>query len=80
MAIDLDFRVGLTLRFEIDAGGFQPDADMAWWGAIKSEYALTSWLALSAGWNFYRLRHEARDVDLRLRLNGPELALSFYIH
>jgi len=80
MAIDLDFRVGLTLRLEVDGGGFKPDSDMAWWGAIKSEFALASWLGLSAGWNFYRLRHRADEVDLRFRLNGPELALSFYIH
>ncbi|HEX2669690.1 MAG TPA: hypothetical protein VHM25_02405, partial [Polyangiaceae bacterium] len=79
-AIDLDFRVGLTLHLELDGGGFKPDSDMAWWGAIKSEYALTSWLGLSAGWNFYRLRHRAEEVDLRIRLNGPELALSFYLH
>ena len=80
MAIDLDFRVGLTFRLEVDGGGFKPDSDMAWWGAIKSEYAFTGWLGLSAGWNFYRLSHRADQVDLRLRLNGPELALSFYLH
>jgi hypothetical protein len=80
IGIDLDFRVGLTMRVELDGGGFKPDSDMAWWGAIKSEYALTSWLGLSAGWNFYRLRHQAGEVDLRVRLNGPELALSFYLH
>ena len=80
LAIDWDFRVGLTLHLEVDGGGFKPDSDMAWWGAIKSEYALTSWLGLSAGWNFYRLRHRAEEVDLRVRLNGPELALSFYLH
>jgi len=80
MAIDLDFRVGLTLHLEVDGGGFKPDSDMAWWGGIKSEYAFTSWLGLSAGWNFYRLKHRADEVDLRVRLNGPELALSFYLH
>jgi hypothetical protein len=80
LAIDLDFRVGLTLHLELDGGGFKPDSDMAWWAAIKSEYALTSWLGLSAGWNFYRLRHQTDAVDLRVRLNGPELALSFYLH
>lgn len=80
MAIDLDFRVGLTMRLELDGGGFMPGSDMAWWGAIKSEYAFTGWLGLSAGWNFYRLKHEAGEVDVRLRLNGPELALSFYLH
>jgi len=80
LGVDLDFRVGLTLHLELDGGGFKPDSDMAWWAAIKSEYALTSWLGLSAGWNFYRLRHRAEDVDLRIRLNGPELALSFYLH
>lgn len=80
MAIDLDFRVGLTLHVEVDGGGFKPDSDMAWWGAVKSEFSLTSWLGLSAGWNFYRLRHRADEVDVRVRLNGPELALSFYIH
>lgn len=80
MAIDLDFRMGLTLRVELDGGGFKPDSDMAWWGAIKTEFAFTNWLGLSAGWNFYRLRHRAGDVDLRVRLNGPELALSFYLN
>lgn len=80
LAIDLDFRIGLTMRFEVDAGGFKPESDIALWGAIKSEYAFTHWLGLSAGWNFYRLQHQAGDVDLRVRLNGPELALSFYLH
>ncbi len=80
MAIDLDFRVGLTLHLEVDGGGFKPDSDLAVWGAIRSEYAITHWLGLSAGWNFYRLRHEVPITDLQVRLNGPELALSFYIH
>jgi len=80
MAIDWDFRVGLTLHLELDVGGFKPSADLALWGAIRSEYAITHWLALSAGWNFYRLRHETPVADLQFRLNGPELALSFYVH
>jgi hypothetical protein len=80
LAIDWDFRVGLTLRFEADVGGFKPDSDLAAWGAIRSEYAITGWLGLSAGWNFYRLKHEVALTDLQVRLNGPELALSFYIH
>jgi len=80
LALDLDFRVGLTLHLELDGGGFKPDSDLAWWGAIKSEYALTGWLGLSGGWNFYRLRHRVEAMDLRVRLNGPELALTFYLH
>ncbi|HKO53095.1 MAG TPA: hypothetical protein VJV79_35540 [Polyangiaceae bacterium] len=79
-AIELDFRVGLTMRLELDVGGFKPDSNMAWWGAISSEYAFSSWLGLSAGWNFYQIEHDAEPFDLRLRLNGPELALSFYLH
>lgn len=80
MAVDLDFRVGLTLHLEVDAGGFEPESDLALWGAIRSEYAFTHWLGLSAGWNFYRLLHEVPIADLQFRLNGPELALTFYIH
>ena len=79
-AVEVDFRVGLTMRFEFDVGGFKPDSNMALWAAISSEYAFTSWFALSAGWNFYQLEHDADAVDLRIRLNGPELALSFYLH
>ena len=80
MGIDFDFRVGLTLHLEVDVGGFKPDSDMAWWAAISTEYAFTSWFALGAGWNSYWLKHEASPADLRLHLNGPELTLSFYIH
>jgi hypothetical protein len=79
-AVEVDFRVGLTMRFEFDVGGFKPDSNMALWAAISSEYAFTSWFALSAGWNFYQLEHDADALDLRIRLNGPELALSFYLH
>ena len=80
MAVDFDFRVGLTLHLEVDGGGFKPDSDLALWGAIRSEYALLNWLGLSAGWNFYRLRHEVPIADLQFRLNGPEVALTFHIH
>jgi len=80
LAVDFDFRIGLTLHLEFDVGGFKPDSDMAWWGAISTEYAFTSWFGLSAGWNSYRLEHDAAPVDLRLHLNGPELTLSFYLH
>ncbi|HET7544468.1 MAG TPA: hypothetical protein VFK05_31570 [Polyangiaceae bacterium] len=80
LAIDWDFRVGMTLHVEADVGGFKPDSDLSAWGAIRSEFALTHWLGLSAGWNFYRLLHEVPIADLQFRLNGPELALSFYIH
>jgi hypothetical protein len=80
MAIDFDFRIGLTLHLEVDVGGFKPDSNMAWWGAISTEYAFTSWFALGAGWNSYWLEHDAAPVDLRLHLNGPELTLSFYLH
>lgn len=80
IAIDFDFRVGLTLHLEADVGGFKPDSNMAWWAAISTEYAFTSWFGLGAGWNSYRLVHDAAPVDLRLHLNGPELTLSFYIH
>ena len=80
LGLDFDFRVGLTVHLEADVGGFKPDSDMAWWAAISTEYAFTSWFALGAGWNAYWLTHQASPVDLRLHLNGPELTLSFYIH
>lgn len=80
MAIDFDFRIGLTLHLEVDVGGFKPNSNIAWWGAISTEYAFTSWFGLGAGWNSYRLQHDAAPVDLRLHLNGPELTLSFYLH
>jgi hypothetical protein len=80
MAIDFDFRVGLTLHLEVDVGGFKPDSNMAWWGAISTEYAFTSWFGLGAGWNSYRLVHDTDPLDLRLHLNGPELTLSLYLH
>ena len=80
MAIDFDFRVGLTLHLEVDVGGFKPDSNMAWWAAISTQYAFTNWLSLGAGWNSYRLVHDTDPLDLRLHLNGPELTLSFYLH
>jgi len=80
VGLDFDFRIGLTLHLEADVGGFKPDSDMAWWAAISTEYAFTSWFSLGAGWNSYWLEHSASPLDLRLHLNGPELTLSFYIH
>ncbi|HEY0467589.1 MAG TPA: hypothetical protein VGC79_25490, partial [Polyangiaceae bacterium] len=80
LAIDVDFRVGLTLHLEVDVGGFKPDSNMAWWASISTEYAFTSWFGLGAGWNSYLIEHDAAPVDLRLHLNGPELTLSFYLH
>lgn len=51
--------LSVTLHFEFDVGGFKPDSNMAWGAAISSEYAFTSWLGVSAGWNFYQVEHDA---------------------
>jgi hypothetical protein len=79
----LDFRVGLVLRSEFDAGGFGAGSEIAWWFSSALEYGFLDWLALSLGWNFVRFEQDigsgANHLDLTLALNGPVLTLSFYM-
>jgi hypothetical protein len=79
----IDFRVGLVLRSEADAGGFGAGNDIAWWFASALEYGIADWMGISLGWNFVRFEQEtgsgSHQLDLTLSMSGPVLALSFYM-